>query len=64
MDQVAGALWLIAVPGGTLVLGLALLFGWLQWRRRNRRVGYTAEGGKPGRPEATVERRHQAASQH
>jgi hypothetical protein len=59
LEKLAAVIWLFAVPGGALLLGIVMLMGWLQWRKRNRQLGYTAEGGKPGRPEMTVETRHQ-----
>ncbi len=36
-------LWLLAVLGGTAVLGIGLAYGAFQWRHRNRRLDATRE---------------------
>jgi hypothetical protein len=57
----ASGIWLIAVFGGPILLGLALLFGIVQWRGRRRqaeRIGeqitrenYAAEAAREKREE-------------
>jgi hypothetical protein len=57
----AGAFWLIAVVGGPILLGLALLFGIAKWRTRRlqaERIGeeitrdnYAAEARREKRQE-------------
>lgn len=39
----ASSLWFFAVVGGTILLGLALLIGFLQWRKRSGRVERISE---------------------
>jgi hypothetical protein len=42
-----GQFWSIAVVGGPIILGLALLWGFLQTRRREREVDHRRAGDDP-----------------
>jgi len=48
MEELLAALWGFAIFGGPIILGLALLFGTIQWRRRRRQL---AEQGLTPRTE-------------
>ena len=48
MEQFFAALWGFAIFGGPIILGIALVFGTLQWRRRRRTL---AERGMTPRTE-------------
>jgi len=48
MEEFFAALWGFAIFGGPIILGLILLFGTIQWRRRRRQL---AERGMTPRTE-------------
>jgi len=48
MEEFFAALWGFAIIGGPILLGLALVFGTFQWRRRRRTL---AEHGMTPRTE-------------
>jgi hypothetical protein len=39
MEETMGVLWFLQIVLGPLILGLALLYGTFQWRRRRRLQG-------------------------
>jgi uncharacterized membrane protein YidH (DUF202 family) len=39
MEETVGVLWFLQIVLGPLILGLALLYGTFQWRRRRRLQG-------------------------